>query len=181
MPHRPGFTVCSLVLGIELLLVGFLMIAHGSASGRDARVPASDSWDDQAHVSQPTLSPEEQRRVLATGDWEDDYQAGREWTLRDDGTGTMVVHLDGFAAFMFGATLKFEQTWQIDHDQIVMAVTGGEPRSKIDLILKMEGSSSTQQIVELTKDRFVVVDEKGQQFEWRRVPPADEAADSASE
>ncbi len=182
MPLRPDSKICALVLGIELVLAGFLMIAHEATSpGPElTSVPqvASTEPDAEAEPSPAPLSPEEQRRALITGEWEDDYQAGREWTLRDDGTGTMVVHLDGVAAFMFGSTLRFEQTWRIEGDRIVMAVTGGEPRGKVDLILKMEGRSSTQQITELTLERLVVVDAKKMQFDWRRVPTAQASADS---
>jgi hypothetical protein len=170
------------VIGIELLLVGFLMIAHRKPSVEQIDIPdtavaklASVGLDS----TPATPLPEEQRRALITGEWEDDYQAGREWTLRDDGTGTMVVHLDGVAAFMFGSTLRFEQTWRIEGDRIVMAVTGGEPRSQIDLILKMEGSSAAQRIIELTSERLEVVDEKKKQtFDWRRLPAAQDSADS---
>jgi hypothetical protein len=168
-------------MAIELLLVGFLMIAHRQSSAELTDIPNAASTKQTSVSPDATpapLSPEEQRRALITGDWEDDYQAGREWTLRDDGTGTMVVHLDGVAAFVFGKTLRFEQTWRIDGDRIVLTVTGGEPRSKIDLILKMEGSTSTQRIVDLTPERFVVVDEKKKQFAWRRLPAAQVSAES---
>jgi len=183
MPRRPGSTICVLVLGIELLLAGFLMIAHDAIPAPAPvlvdipRVAATGHLSLDTGPSPVPMSPEAQRRALITGEWEDDYQAGREWTLRDDGTGTMVVHLDGVAAFMFGSTLRFEQTWRIEGDRIVMAVTGGEPRSKIDLILKMDGSSAAQRITKLTSERLEVVDEKKKQtFAWRRLPAAQASA-----
>ena len=178
MPGLRRFLVRLLVVCRELAFAGSLAavlwwLLQPVATGGPARTI------DLAFARSELLTPQEQTRRLIVGEWEDDYQAGRRWVLREDGTGTMVVHLSGIPAFMFAPKLTFEQTWRLEGDEIVMAVTSGEPQGKVDIILKMEGDNSTQRVVEVTDERFVVIDHKGEQFDWRRVP--DSPADSNSE
>lgn len=179
MPGQRRFPICSLVLSVELVLGLFLLVADRPLPSTIAAAENAPGDAVVEHSEPVELSEEDKRRMLIVGEWEDDYQAGRHWELRDDGTGTMVVRLSGIPALLFASKLTFEQTWRVDGDEIVMAVTSGEPQGKVDIILKMEGDTSTQRIVEVTDERFVVIDHKGEQFDWRRVP--DSETDSATE
>jgi hypothetical protein len=107
---------------------------------------------------------------LMFGTWEDDYKGHRTLTLNSDGTGIMVVELNGFAATLFAEKLKFQEAWEVADGKVTMKATGGEPAGKVRLVLSLHGDSSTQRIVEVTDDRMILVEEpSGTRFEWRRV------------
>lgn len=109
-------------------------------------------------------------KKLMLGTWEDDYKGHRTLTLLEDGSGTMVVELDGFAATLFAAKLTFTEKWSVEDGHVTMKATGGEPSGKVRLVLNLHGDSSTQEIVEVTNDRMVLVEKpSGTRFEWRRV------------
>ncbi len=113
-------------------------------------------------------------RELMLGTWEDDYKGHRILTLNSDGTGIMVVELDGFAAALFAEKLTFQEEWEVADGKVTMKATGGEPAGKVRLVLSLHGDSSTQRIVEVTDDRMILVEEpSGTRFEWRRVQPPD--------
>lgn len=104
------------------------------------------------------------------GTWEDDYKGHRTLTLNEDGSGTMVVELDGFAATIFAKKLTFQEEWSVENGRVTMTATGGEPAVKVRLVLSIHGDSSTQRIVEVTDDRMILVEEpSGTRFEWMRV------------
>jgi len=104
------------------------------------------------------------------GTWEDDYKGHRILTLLADGSGTMVVELDGFAATLFAEKLTFQEKWSVAEGRVTMKATGGEPSGKVGLVLSLHGDTSTQKIVEVTDDRMILVEQpSGTRFEWRRV------------
>jgi hypothetical protein len=118
-------------------------------------------------------SAAEQKRLLL-GVWQDDYKGKRVLTIRDDGTATMVVEPSGLSARLFAAKLTFEESWSIDDDHLTMKVTGGEPTTRVNLILKTMGDSTTQRILKLTKSRLRLLDEDGEtEYDWRRVESSD--------
>ena len=113
-------------------------------------------------------------RELMLGTWDDDYKGHRTLTLNSDGTGTMLVELDGFAATLFAEKLTFQEEWKVVDGKVTMKATGGEPAGKVRLVLSLHGDSSTQRIVEVTGDRMILVEEpSGTRFEWRRVQNSD--------
>lgn len=115
---------------------------------------------------------------LMTGVWEDDYKGHRTLTLRLDGSGSMVVELDGLAATLFAAKLTFTEEWSVSDGKVTMRATGGEPAGKVRLILSLHGDRSTQKIVEVTDDRMILVEEpSGTRFEWRRVLSSESLSD----
>jgi hypothetical protein len=92
-------------------------------------------------------------------------------TLREDGTGTMVVDLEGAAAVMFAPQLRFDMQWSIDGGRIKMQTRGGEPAGKVQLILKMTGDHVDQPILELSETHLLLLDEDGKtRYDWQRVP-----------
>lgn len=142
---------------------------HGS------KPAAADAWDDGAVVGGRAGSSVER---LMTGVWEDDYKGHRTLTLRPDGTGSMVVELEGLAATLFAAKLTFTEEWSVSDGKVTMRATGGEPAGKVRLVLSLHGDRSTQKIVEVTDHRMILVEEpSGTRFEWRRVMSSDSLSD----
>ena len=92
-------------------------------------------------------------------------------TLREDGTGTMVVDLEGVAAVLFAPQLRFDMQWSIDDGRIKMQTLGGEPAAKVQMILKMMSDHVNQPILELSETHMLLLDEDGKtRYDWQRVP-----------
>ena len=99
-------------------------------------------------------------------------------TLNADGTGTMVVELDGLAATLFAEKLTFSEEWAVADGKVTMKATGGEPAGKVQLVLSLHGDSSTQRIVDVTGERMILIEEPSEtRFEWRRVRRAEHGVD----
>ena len=112
---------------------------------------------------------DEQYRELVVGIWQDDFKGCRTLTVRADGTATMVVEPDGVNA-IFAARLTFEEEWTIEGGQFRQKAIGGRPETRVSLILKTMGTESEQKILELTKDRLLLLDADGKtQYDWRRM------------
>jgi len=130
-----------------------------SGSTRTASLPAAGSEDDTT-------------RKALLGIWEDDYQGKRTMTLKPDGTGTMLVELKGMTAVLYAAKLRFDMTWSLDGKKFTKKTIGGEPASKVNLILNTMGDTAADTIVELTSERLLLLDKDGKtQYDWRRVNP----------
>ena len=113
---------------------------------------------------------DEQFRRLVVGTWEDDYQGKRTMTLKDDGTGTMVVELDGLKAKLFAPRLQFEMVWSVDQGRLKKQTLKGEPAVTVQTILKAMGDRVDERILELTQDRLLLLDKDGKtKYDWRRV------------
>lgn len=113
---------------------------------------------------------DEQFRRLAVGTWQDDYQGKRTMTLKDDGTGTMVVELDGLKAKLFAERLEFVMVWSVEKGRLKKRTLKGEPAVTVELILKTMGDRVDEPILELTKDRLLLLDKDGKtKYDWRRV------------
>lgn len=180
----PGPFVCCLVGLVEV--VAMLTIIVGSMAesetdrrkGRVSDVVADSSVADSIDSIESVVNADSDG-ALATlsdleksmlGTWEDDYKGHRKLTLNADGTGRMVVELDGFAATLFAKTLTFQEEWLVADGKVTMKATGGEPSGKVRLVLSLHGDSSTQRIVEVTQERMILIEEPSEtRFEWRRV------------
>lgn len=135
---------------------------------RSTEAPRSVTNPSGQSAPQP-LSQDEQRRLSALGDWEDDYRGKRHLSLRDDGTATMVVEPDKLGQAVFAAKLQFDIEWSIEDGRLKMHTLGGEPAGKVNLILKLYGNRTHQKILELTNDQLIVLDEDGKtKYTWRR-------------
>jgi hypothetical protein len=128
-----------------------------------------------AHTSsenEPTKkqSPDERYRRLAVGVWEDDYRGKRTMTLNEDGTGKMVVELSGMSARLFAARLVFDMVWSIQDGRMRKRTVGGEPRRRVDMILKAMGDRVDERILQLDAERLLLLDQDGTtRYDWRRV------------
>jgi hypothetical protein len=115
-------------------------------------------------------NPQEHLRRQVVGTWEDDYQGKRTMTLKEDGTGTMVVQLSGLNSLLMGSRLRFDMTWTLEEGRLKKRTIGGEPAQKVQLILKTLGDQVDEPILELTEDRLLLLDGNGQtKYDWRRV------------
>ena len=153
--------------------------ADESGKERTAEIASDDNATDGRGVSGDAASSpgaEFSQRMLGT--WEDDYKGHRTLTLNADGTGTMVVELDGLAATLFAEKLTFSEEWTVTDGKVTMKATGGEPEGKVQLVLSLHGDSSTQRIIEVTSERMILIEEPSEtRFEWRRVRAAENVVD----
>jgi lysophospholipase L1-like esterase len=124
----------------------------------------------QSIPRQPTDQDERYHRLIV-GTWEDDYQGKRTMTLKEDGTATMVVELQGAKATLFASRLRFDMKWSVDNGRLKKRTIGGEPSLKVRLILNTMGDRVDEPILELNKDRLLLMDGDGKtKYDWRRVP-----------
>ena len=140
------------------------------ASGKIVTTSATDA-EDPSNSPDPSGAHDSDSRCRAKvlGEWEDDYQGKRHLTVNDDGTGTMVVELDGIGKKLFAARLSFDLEWSVADGRIVMKTLGGEPKSKVQLVLKLYGSEADYKILELTDERMWLMDADGKtKYDWRR-------------
>ena len=112
LEERPGRSICLLVGLVELATIltiaaGVLTdaarsrVSFGSDISTDATSNACAEESSSSIATDCTLErlSDVERSMLET--WEDDYKGHRTLTLNADGTGTMVVELDGLAANSF--------------------------------------------------------------------------------
>ncbi len=139
-----------------------------------APVPASTSGPTSEPASAPALTGDARLRHLVLGTWGDEYQGKRTMTLRPDGTGTMVVELEGIKAMMYASRLRFDMVWAVENGRLKKRTVGGEPAGRVRLILKMMGDRVDEPILELTEERLLLLDADGKtKYDWRRVDPDD--------
>jgi hypothetical protein len=120
---------------------------------------------------------DEQLRRLAIGAWQDEYQGKRTKTLNEDGTGTMVVELDGLRARLFAPRLTFQMVWSIEDGRLKKRTVQGQPAMQVQMILKTMGDRVDERILELTEDRLLLLDKDGKtRYDWKRgkTSPGDE-------
>jgi hypothetical protein len=154
--------------------------ANGAAPGRIVTASAINAEiatdtgvdaDDSTTATDPsgTHDAETRCRAKVVGAWEDDYQGKRHLTVNADGSGTMVVELDGIGKKLFAARLAFDLEWSVADGRIVMKTLGGEPKSKVQMVLKLYGNEADYKILELTDERMLLLDGDGKtRFDWRR-------------
>jgi len=136
-------------------MIAASVLAVGLALGQDR--PNDDAQD-------------EQFRRLVVGTWQDEYQGKRTMTLLDDGTGKMVVELDGLKAKLFAPRLEFDMVWSVEQGRLKKRTVKGEPAVAVQLILKTMGDRVDEPILELTQDRLLLLDKDGKtKYDWRRV------------
>ena len=101
-------------------------------------------------------------------------------TLREDGTGTMLVELNGLTATLFADRLRFEMRWSVGGGRLQKQTVGGEPAEKVQLILTMMGDRVDEPILELNAQRLLLLDKDGKtKYDWARIRPDGENAAGA--
>lgn len=167
------------LLCIAAAVAAWLVWRHYSTweiNANGHRPPDGDSPTVEAAISdgEPSLrsaaSNDDRFRKLVLGTWQDDYQGKRTLTLREDGTGTMVVELSGLKATLVGPRLAFNMEWSIAGGRLKKHSLGGEPAAQVNMILKTMGDTVDEQILELTEDRLLLLDRDGKtKYDWRRL------------
>jgi hypothetical protein len=119
------------------------------------------------------MTPSEERdgqlRRLVIGTWKDEYQGQRTMKLEKDGAATMVVELEGLKATLFAHRLEFDMRWSIEKGRLKKRTVGGSPAVAVKMIVKMMGDRVDERILELTKDRLLLLDKDGKtKYDWRR-------------
>lgn len=144
-------------LAVAFVLWLTLLAAPGGAGTEDA--PDANTKRDERY------------RRLVLGTWQDHYQGKRTMTVREDGTALMVVELSGLKAGLFASRLEFDMLWSIRDGHLHKRTIGGRPSGRVKLILSTMGDRVNEPILELTKDRLLLLDADGKtQYDWRRVP-----------
>ncbi len=149
---------------------------EGTVRGTDSTAVISEPLRSEAEpaTKKPpqSLTRDERYRQLVVGTWEDDYQGKRTMTLNADGTGTMIVELRGLKATLFAARLKFNMVWSVQNGRLKKRTISGEPQTRVNMILKMMGDRVDERILELTKERLLLLDQDGEtRYDWRRKKP----------
>jgi len=120
-------------------------------------------------ASAPAPDDDARLRKLVLGTWQDEYEGKRTMTIRQDGTATMVVELDGLKAMMYASRLRFDMEWSIEDGRLKKWTIGGEPALRVRLILEMMGDRVDEPILELTEKRLLLLDGDGEtKYDWRR-------------
>jgi len=134
--------------------------------GTIVRASASSSSGSAEAAEQDT---ETRRKDLILGQWEDEYRGKRRLTVNADGTGRMLVEPEGIGKRLFAAELKFDIEWVLRDGRVTLKMLRGEPKSKVQLILKLYGSEAEYKIMELTDERMLLLDADGMtRYDWRR-------------
>jgi len=129
----------------------------------------------QAHAGSTALASakryDQELRRLVLGVWHDHYKSERTMTLKEDGTGTMLVKLSGVSAALMAPRLWFDLQWSLENAHLIEHSLGGEPATAVQMILKMMGDRVDQPILELTADQLLLLDQDGKtKYDWRRRP-----------
>jgi hypothetical protein len=91
-------------------------------------------------------------------------------TLKEDGTGTMIVELSGWRAALSASRLKFNMVWSVEGGHLKKQTISGEPEFQVKMILKTMGDHVDEPILELTEHRLFLLDQDGKtKYDWRRV------------
>lgn len=151
-----------------LLLV---LVAGSIVYWRLTASPPLRAGDTSALAPLPASGSEEDKaRQQVLGVWQDEFQGKRTMTLNQDGTGTMLVELNGVQAALFAAKLRFDMKWSLTGKKLIKKTVGGEPANKVNLILNTMGDTAEDTIVEVTPERLLLLDKDGKtQYDWRRV------------
>lgn len=130
---------------------------------------ASEKFARQMAQSQST-DPDARFRSIVFGTWEDNYQGKRTMTLKEDGTGTMIVELNGLRAALSAPRLTFYMKWSLKDGRLKKQTISGEPEAQVKMILSTMGDHVDEPILELTEDRLLLLDKDGKtKYDWKRV------------
>lgn len=166
--RRRSHSILLATVVLAVILIGIAALAlrgdHSPQAGSTGPEPAAKS-----RTKTPTSKDDDFRRQ-GVGTWQDEYEGRRTLTLREDGTGTMIVELSGLKATLVAPRLQFNMEWSIANGRLKKHSLGGEPATQVNMILKTMGDTVDEPILELTEDRLLLLDGDGKtKYDWRRV------------
>jgi hypothetical protein len=154
------------VLVVAAAVLGAVIWARSGRHPSDEPAPSAES---PPADSQPDSTDARFRRMVI-GTWQDEYQGKRTMTLREDGTGTMLVELSGWRAVLSAPRLRFDMVWSVEGGRLKKRTVDGEPATQVQMVLKMMGDRVDEPVLELTPDRLLLLDRDGKtKYDWRRV------------
>lgn len=113
---------------------------------------------------------DERFKKLIVGSWQKYQHGNRTLTINEDGTADLIVEPDGVWKYLLGDRMQIDIEWKIEEGRAIFLMTGGTPSGKVDVARKMFGDKRDRPIVELTKDRFVLLDEEDDEEDvWTRI------------
>lgn len=161
-PRRQRLRIC-------LAAVLFVGVVGGALYVSGLQSPSPHKTGPNSVEGEPPADPDDQFRSMVVGVWEDDYQGRRTMTLKEDGTGTMIVEPSGWRAALSAPRLRFDMLWSVEDGRLKKQAVGGEPEAQVQVILGAMGDRVDEPILELTEDRLVLLDQDGEtKYEWRR-------------
>lgn len=169
--RKKKWAAIALAIALPFVLAGLITHLSDFGNRSESRQQLSSTNFDslETHAKAGPVS-DEHYRALVVGTWEDDYQGHRTLTIRNDGTATMIVEPEGLAAMLYAKRMTFAEEWEIESGHLRLKAVGGEPESRVHLILQAMGDVSEQKILQLTKDRMLLLDADGTtEFDWRRI------------
>jgi hypothetical protein len=155
---------------------GVTPISHEIEEGQEGCILTASATDSNSALvpagsndERDSQSADQRFERAIVGKWEDDYRGKRHLTVNDDGTGKMVVEPDGLGRALFADRLSFDIEWSISEGRVTMRMLGGEPESKVNLILKLHGREAEYKILNLDDGQMLLLDSDGKtQYDWRR-------------
>jgi hypothetical protein len=149
-----GRLIVACVLGL-IAAIGAIVYWRLSAEAPLVRQP----------LTQPTKWP-----AKLLGVWHDEYKGKRTMTLNDDGSGTMLVELEGVKAMLFAPKLRFDMKWHFEDGTLQMQTLGGEPEGKVNAILNLMGNTAAYHVKDVDDEHLLLIDQKDKvEYDWRRV------------
>ncbi|MDZ4817937.1 MAG: hypothetical protein SGJ20_03085 [Planctomycetota bacterium] len=147
----------------------------GAAAILGGSLLAVNRWMEPSSVLLPvttaiSVPSDEQHGENVIGVWRDYYEGTRTLTVRDDGTATMIVELEGWKAKMFTPRLQIETTWTINEGRFDRTIVGGKPADKVNFVKNRVGATASDKIVNLSPNRMILVDQDGStRYDWKRL------------
>ncbi len=128
-----------------------------------------ESAVDSSNNSAESDSEQDDLGSRFVGRWRQYLYGERSLTIRDDGTGTMVVVPEGVWAFVFGEKVTVELKWAVEEGFLNYEIVSGQPEEGIKVVKEMWGDHWSQEILTLTDSKFVVISDDDNRYEWERV------------
>ncbi len=154
----------------------FSPVSASPTSGTVSNAPPSTVSSDQKNVESAGTAPVSEEQKLAqqiVGEWEQFNKGKRLLTVRDDGTATMKVTLDGAWSYVVGEKLEFEIEWKIEGKRLLFHMKSGKPEGSMKVITSIYGNERNHRIDELTSKKMVLVDEQDESRDkWTRLASA---------
>ncbi len=70
---------------------------------------------------------------------------------------------------LFAAQLTFDLEWTVADGHVTMKMLGGEPKAKVQLILKLHGPEAKFKVIQMTDGQMLLLDADGKtNYDWRR-------------
>ncbi len=146
--------------------------ANQTEKGDNATPDATTLSDGEQITADPSQAEIDAKyREQIVGDWKGYRDGWRMLTVRDDGTATMDVSIEGLSRFVFGDKIVFEIEWEIKDGDLVFETTGGSPQWAVDKVTLIYGKSRVQPILKLTETEMSLkdADEGDPDHEYERV------------